>query len=102
MNDKRTCPTCTNSGQVYCMARKAMVPCKDCSDQRAQLERLVQLCIANREPEELALGWLRYEALRRVNPRVFAEINRRNLEGEPFDDIVTKSLLSWKSESQMP
>ena len=61
------------------------------------LDRLVRLCVANRTPEELALGWLRYEALRRVSPRIFAEMNRRNLAGEFFDDIVTEALLSWKS-----
>jgi hypothetical protein len=61
------------------------------------LDRLVRLCVANHTPEELALGWLRYEALRRVNPLIFAEMNRRNLAGEFFDDIVTEALLSWKS-----
>jgi hypothetical protein len=61
------------------------------------LDRLVRLCVSNHTPEELALGWLRYEALRRVNPRIFAEMNRRNLAGEFFDDIVTEALLSWKS-----
>jgi hypothetical protein len=61
------------------------------------LDRLVRLCVANHTPEELALGWLRYEALRRVNPRIFAEMNRRNLAGEFFDDIVTEALLAWKS-----
>ena len=60
------------------------------------LDRLVRLCVANHAPEELALGWLRYEALRRVNPRIFAEMNRRNLTGEFLDDIVTEALLSWK------
>ena len=62
------------------------------------LDRLVRLCVANYTPEELALGWLRYEALRRVNPRIFAEMNRRNLAGEFFDDIVTEALLTWKSD----
>ena len=61
------------------------------------LNGLVRLCVANHTPEELALGWLRYEALRRVSPRIFAEMNRRNLAGEFFDDIVTEALLSWKS-----
>jgi len=61
------------------------------------LDRLIRLCVANHTPEELALGWLRYEALRRVNPRTFAEMNRRNLAGEFFDDIVTEALLSWES-----
>ena len=61
------------------------------------LDRLVRLCVANHTPEELALGWLRYEALRRANPRIFSEMNRRNMSGEFFDDIVTEALLSWKS-----
>jgi hypothetical protein len=60
------------------------------------LDRLVRLCVANHTPKELALGWLRYEVLRRVNPRIFAEMNRRNLAGEFFDDIVTEALLSWE------
>jgi hypothetical protein len=61
------------------------------------LDRLVRLCVANHTPEELALGWLRYEALRRVNPRIFAEMNRRNLAGEFFDDLVDEALLAWQS-----
>jgi hypothetical protein len=64
------------------------------------IDRLVRLCIANHTPEELALGWLRYEALRRVTPRIFSEMNRRNLAGEFFDDIVTEALLSWKASDQ--
>ena len=64
---------------------------------KVSLDNLVRLCVANHTPEELALGWLRYEALRRVDPRTFAEMHRRNLAGELFDDIVTEALLSWKS-----
>ena len=61
------------------------------------LDRLVRTCIADNTPEELALGWLRYEALRRVSPRIFAEIDRRNFAGERFNDIVTEELLALKS-----
>ena len=64
------------------------------------LDMLVRSCVAQHSPEELALGWLRYEALRRVDPRTFAEIHRRNLDGDSFDDIVTESLLSWKSAEE--
>lgn len=64
--------------------------------QSDSLDRLVRLCVANHTPEELALGWLRYEALRRVSPRIFAAITRRNLGGECFDDIVTEALMTWK------
>lgn len=38
--------------------------------------------------DHLALGFLRYEALRKLNPRQFAEIHKRNLNGERFDDMI--------------
>ena len=47
-------------------------------------------------PEELALGWLRYEAVRKMNPRQFGEMCKRNLGGEFFDDIVTEAVLGFK------
>ena len=37
----------------------------------------------------LALGYVRYEKLRLLNARQYAELNRRNLSGEGrFDDLV--------------
>ena len=39
--------------------------------------------------EVLALGYIRYEKLRLLNARQYAELNRRNLAGEGhFDDLV--------------
>ena len=38
----------------------------------------------------VALGYLRYEAIRKLNPRQFQELCQRNLEGEFFDDLVDK------------
>ena len=38
--------------------------------------------------EELAIGYMRYKALRKLNPRQFNELNERNLAGEFFDDMV--------------
>jgi hypothetical protein len=64
---------------------------------RGLLDHLVRSCVAKHTPEELALGYLRYETLRRVDPRTFAEMHRRNLAGELFDEIVTEALLSWES-----
>jgi len=61
-----------------------------------RLARLVSLTIANHTPEELALGFLSYETLRRLSPRMFSELNRINLAGEHFDDMVTEALLSWE------
>lgn len=62
----------------------------------AIIEQLVEKCVAEHDVKELALGFLRYEALRRMNPNQFKEIHQRNLAGERFDDIVTEELLKWK------
>jgi hypothetical protein len=98
----RTCDNCkehtTDATRTFCTTCGYGMPIQTASS--GSLDRLVRLCVANHTPEELALGWLRYEALRRVNPRIFAEMNRRNLAGEFFDDIVTEALLSWKSPEQ--
>ena len=63
-------------------------------DARPSCDALVQLCVSNHTPQELALGWLRYEAVRKMNPRQFGEVCKRNLGGEFFDDIVTEFVLS--------
>jgi hypothetical protein len=41
---------------------------------------------------EVARGWLRYEAIRKLNPRQFDELYRRNLAGENFDAMVDQLL----------
>jgi len=64
----------------------------------ATLGQLVVRAIAEHDVKELALGFLRYEALRIMNPRQFAEFHARNLKGERFDDIVTEELLKWKGQ----
>lgn len=50
----------------------------------------VNVAIAHHTHRELALGFLRYEALRKLHPRQFSELHARNLAGENFDDMVTK------------
>jgi hypothetical protein len=40
------------------------------------------------DADHLALGFLRYEALRKVNPAQFAELYRRNMHGDNFDRMV--------------
>jgi hypothetical protein len=64
----------------------------------ATIEQLVEKCVAEHDVKELAVGFLRYEALRRVRLRQFAEFQERNLAGERFDDIVTEELLKWKGQ----
>jgi hypothetical protein len=40
------------------------------------------------DADRLALGFLRYEALRKVTPAQFAELHRQNMRGENFDRMV--------------
>ena len=61
----------------------------------SKIAQLVSMCIANHTPEELALGWIRYEAVRKMNPCHFLEIHNRNLAGEFFDDIITDCLIDF-------
>jgi len=53
------------------------------------LEGLILEIEGRYTPRELALGWLRYEALRKLTPRHYAELCSRNLNGENFDQMVT-------------
>lgn len=66
------------------------------SAERGSLERLVRLLVANHTPEELALGYLRYEAVRKMSPRTFGELHKLNLSGKFFDSLVDEALQSWK------
>ena len=59
------------------------------------LDQLVSLTVKNHTPEELALGWLRYEAVRKMSARHFGEMCKRNLGGEFFDDMVTEAVKDW-------
>lgn len=52
------------------------------------MEEYVKLALLLCKPEELALGWLRYEELRKLSVRQFKELNARNLKGEFFDSMV--------------
>ena len=58
---RRKCDVCYLTGQV------------------AELERANQL---------FRIGYLRYEALRKLNVRQFAELFARNIRGELFDTLV--------------
>ena len=53
------------------------------------IETLVANRIQQHDPRELALGFLRYEALRKLGPHKYAELCRKNIrEGRRFDDLV--------------
>lgn len=52
---------------------------------RADIHRVVSILPI----KVLALGYIRYEKLRLLNPREYAELSRKNLAGEGlFDDLV--------------
>ena len=57
--------------------------------QNQALTRKIELAIQSRDVAELALGYLRYEAVRRLNPRQFAVLCFSNVRLEArFDDLV--------------
>ncbi len=64
------------------------------------LEQLITDTIADRTPEQLALGWLRYEELRRFSVAAYQCLVSRNLEGENFDEMVTGEMLKRKNTSK--
>lgn len=68
----------------------------DDADEIQALKDVLKLVVANHAPEELALGYLRYEVVRRMNPQMFGELYRQNLNGELFDDLVDDALKTWK------
>lgn len=46
----------------------------------------------NSEPA-LAVGFVRYEAVRKLNTQQFAEVFSRSLKGEQFDDIIDELIV---------
>ena len=53
------------------------------------LEQLVEMTCENHSKYELAQGYLRYEVLRRLSPKSFAEIYDSNLRfGFTFDNLI--------------
>jgi hypothetical protein len=64
------------------------------------LEQLITETIADRTPEQLALGWLRYEELRRFSVAAYQCLTARNLDGENFDEMVTAEMLKRKNTNK--
>ena len=65
-----------------------------------QLDIAVNLAIAIYSPEELAIGFMHYQRLRAFSPGMFAELSKRNLTGENFDDMVTEVFLSCEDSNE--
>ena len=52
------------------------------------IELSIEGALQRNNPRELALDHLRYMALRKLKPRQFAYLNKLNLDGRNFDDMV--------------
>lgn len=44
---------------------------------------------------DLALGYLRYEALRRLHPPEYKALHEKNLAGQRFDDMVDDLVIEF-------
>lgn len=53
-----------------------------------QIRPLVLVIIDTVGQYETAKGWLRYEKMRTLNIQQLAELQRKNLEGTSWDDLV--------------
>lgn len=43
----------------------------------------------------LTLGFMRYEALRRLHPSEYMKLHNRNIAGERFDDLVDDLVIEF-------
>lgn len=58
------------------------------------LQRKICETLNERGQGEMALGYLRYEALRILHPQQFKEIYRRNIAGEHFDTMIDTLIMT--------
>ena len=56
-------------------------------------EALINTHHRNYHSKHLALGSLRYETLRKLTPRQYTELHKRNIAGENFDGMVDALML---------
>lgn len=62
--------------------------------QRAFYNAAAQRAAWSLSTGEIVRGWLRYEAVRRLNARQYAELCQRNIKGEgSFDDLVDQLVI---------
>ena len=59
------------------------------------LDDQIQDVIERYSQREIVLGWLRYEALRKLNVCDYAALFQRNLAGENFDQMVTDLVIEY-------
>ena len=62
-------------------------------EQRGKLRKMVLKASIEQDNLDLALGYLRYEALRKIKGFEFTTLIGRNLHGENFDEMVDALVL---------
>ena len=63
------------------------------SEQKQRLQRKASAAMDSKNIAELAQGYLRYEAIRILNARQFAELCARNANGENFDGMIDELIV---------
>lgn len=58
------------------------------TEQKVWFEYKLSDAKRERSHDEHVIGYLRYEALRRLNPQQYFMLHARNMAGERFDDMV--------------
>lgn len=58
-----------------------------------QIESIVCDLAVKHSKYDLALGYLRYEALRTLSVQKFSELYQRNLKGENFDEMIDEMII---------
>lgn len=71
-----------------------MTPDQDKTQQ--QLRDLILTTADQEGAYETAKGFLRYERMRTLNAVEFAQLQRRNLEGELWDDLIDRLIVKEK------
>jgi hypothetical protein len=57
------------------------------------MEKIIAKAIEKRNLPELALGYVRYEILRRVTPFYYKDMCDRCMRGKRFDDLVDELVM---------
>lgn len=58
-----------------------------------KLDNLIHKTKWSEDDDDLTLGFLRYEELRKLNVRQFSELIERNLAGENFDEMIDELII---------
>ena len=64
------------------------------TEEDVTLHMKISKVMGDNDPYLLALGWLRYETVRRMRPDQFAQLYKENLQtNTPFDTLIDRLIL---------